>query len=226
MTELQIKTDDELFQIMKAQMNTEEEQIFMTSHYLYLQHGSDSTKFVIDFDTVWKNVEFTRKDSAKKVLEKHFKEHIDYKIIASAVTEAAPPNCGAAMPIGGAGKNKETILLTVDYCMSTPNKGLKDLLSKHFKLCIIDEFRTSKTCSYCIEGETCYAKQRENPRPFREGLVNVHGLLTCKKCSESSHSHLINRDLNGSRNILTLMKEWIYHRNRPTAFCRKPLLIS
>jgi hypothetical protein len=112
------------------------------------------------------------------------------------------------------------------HCMPTPNKGLKNLLSKHFKLCIVDEFRTSKTCSHCLEGETCYTKQRENPRPFREGLVNVHGLLTCKKCSESSHSHLINRDLNGSRNILTLMKEWIYHRNRPTAFCRKPLLIS
>lgn len=47
------------------------------------------------------------------------------------------------------------------HCMPTPNKGLKDLLSKHFKLCIIDEFRTSKTCSHCIEGETCYAKQRE-----------------------------------------------------------------
>lgn len=112
------------------------------------------------------------------------------------------------------------------HCMPTPNKGLKDLLSKHFKLYIVDEFKTSKMCSYCLEGETCYAKQRENPRPFKEGLVNVHGLLTCKKCSESSHSHLINRDLNGSRNILTLMKEWIYNKNRPTVFCRKPLLIS
>ena len=69
MTELQIKSDDELFQIMKAKMNTEEEQIFMTSHYLFLQYGTDSTKFVIDFDDVWKNVEFTQKVSAKRLLE-------------------------------------------------------------------------------------------------------------------------------------------------------------
>ena len=69
MTELQIKSDDELFQIMKAKMNTEEEQIFMTSHYLFLQYGTDSNKFVIDFDDVWKNVEFTQKVSAKRLLE-------------------------------------------------------------------------------------------------------------------------------------------------------------
>jgi hypothetical protein len=111
-------------------------------------------------------------------------------------------------------------------CMPTPNKSLKDLLAKHFKLCIVDEFKTSKMCSFCLEGETCYYKQRENPRPFREGLVNIHGLLTCTKCSKSSHSHLMNRDLNGSRNILYLMKEWIQNRQRPTLFCRKPKFIS
>ena len=102
------------------------------------------------------------------------------------------------------------------HCMPTPNKSLKDLLAKHFKLCIVDEFKTSKMCSFCLEGETCYYKQRENPRPFRKGMVNVHGLLTCTKCSKSSHSHLMNRDLNGSRNILYLMKEWIQHKKRPT----------
>ena len=112
------------------------------------------------------------------------------------------------------------------HCMPTPNKSLKDLLAKHFKLCIVDEFKTSKMCSFCLEGETCYYKQRENPRPFRKGMVNVHGLLTCTKCSKSSHSHLMNRDLNGSRNILYLMKEWIQHRKRPTQFCRKPYFIS
>ena len=112
------------------------------------------------------------------------------------------------------------------HCMPTPNKSLKDLLAKHFKLCIVDEFKTSKMCSFCLEGETCYYKQRENPRPFRKGMVNVHGLLTCTKCSKSSHSHLINRDLNGSRNILYLMKEWIQYRKRPTQFCRKPFFIS
>ena len=88
-------------------------------------------------------------------------------------------------------------------CMPTPNKSLlNDLLAKHVKLCIVDEFKTSKMCSFCLDGETCYYKQREKPRPkprpFIEGMVNIHGLLTCTKCSKSSHSHLMNRDLNVS----------------------------
>jgi len=70
---------DELFQVMKVHMNTEDEQIFMASHYLYLQHGTDSTKFVVDFDDVWKNVDFTQKANAKRLLEKHFTEQIDYR---------------------------------------------------------------------------------------------------------------------------------------------------
>uniref|UniRef100_A0A6C0JY91 Uncharacterized protein n=1 Tax=viral metagenome TaxID=1070528 RepID=A0A6C0JY91_9ZZZZ len=38
-------------------------------------------------------------------------------------------------------------------------------------------------CSFCLEGETRYCKQRENPTSFREGMVNMHGLLTCTKCN-------------------------------------------
>ena len=52
------KEEDDLLQLMKCKMSTEQEQIFMTSHYLYLQYGSDNTKFVVNFDEVWKNVDF------------------------------------------------------------------------------------------------------------------------------------------------------------------------
>jgi hypothetical protein len=45
------------------------------------------------------------------------------------------------------------------------------LLAKHFR-CIVDEFKISKMCSFCLEGETCYYKQRENPRLFREWVTN------------------------------------------------------
>ena len=111
--EVQIHNDtgDELFEIMKARMSTEQEQIFMMSHYLYLQHGSDSTQFVIDFDDVWKNVELSRRDSAKRILIKNFTEHLDYKIAAPHLGGAAFVN---GKNLGGSGQNKELILLTVD----------------------------------------------------------------------------------------------------------------
>ena len=74
--------NDELFQLMKSKMTTGEEQMFMMSHYLYLQHGSDSTAFVVDFDHVWKNVEFTRLYNAKRILLKYFTELSDFIIIS------------------------------------------------------------------------------------------------------------------------------------------------
>jgi hypothetical protein len=102
----------------------------------------------------------------------------------------------------------------------TPCKGLKRMLEKHFKVLIVDEYKTSKMCSFCLEGETSYCIKRENPKPYREGIIDVHGLLTCKKCSESGKKDRVNRDLNGSRNILYIMKEWIEKRERPEIFKR------
>jgi len=99
--EKETKEEDDLLQLMKAQMSTEQEQIFMTSHYLYLQYGSDNTKFVVNFDEVWKNVDFTQKVNAKRLLEKHFVEHIDYKKLAlllgrASLEEKAAPHLGGA----------------------------------------------------------------------------------------------------------------------------------
>ncbi len=124
---------DELFQIMKGRMTTEHEQIFMTSHYLYLEHGTDNTKFVVDFDDVWKNVDFTQKANAKRLLEKNFIDKIDYKkIVISEIKMnndenlALPKRRASCDDNMWGGQNKETIMLTVDcfknFCMvaSTP----------------------------------------------------------------------------------------------------------
>lgn len=136
------ETSDELFQIMKGKMSTEQEQIFMTSHYLYLQYGTDNTKFVIDFDDVWKNVEFTQKGSAKKILVKHFVEHIDYKINVMNNEKPALANCKAvsisSKNMGGSGLNKETIFLTVDcfknFCMLASTPKAKIIRSYYVKM--------------------------------------------------------------------------------------------
>jgi phage anti-repressor protein len=151
--ELQLHTEnDDLYQLMKVQMSSEQEQMFMISHYLYLQHGNDSTKFIVDFDNVWKNVEFTRLDNAKRILVKNFTEHIDYKIAAphlkgAAFTEhidykiAAPPKCKVVINgknLGGSGQNKETILLTVDcfknFCMLAATPKAKEIRFYYIKM--------------------------------------------------------------------------------------------
>ena len=78
--------------IEKVRQNfTEDEQhLFLASFYMYLNYDPDKD-YVVDFEFVWKWCGFTRKDSGKKLLEKHFIINIDY-----ILTNFAPP-------IGGAG---------------------------------------------------------------------------------------------------------------------------
>ena len=144
--ELQIHNDtgDELFELMKTRMSSEQEQIFMMSHYLYLQHGSDSTQFVIDFDDVWKNVEFTQKIGAKRLLVKNFTEHIDYKMVALSKNKAseiiliAPILDSDCKKTVHGGQNKELILLTVDcfknFCMIAATSKAKEIRTYYIKM--------------------------------------------------------------------------------------------
>ena len=144
--EVQIHNDmgDELFEIMKTRMSSEQEQIFMMSHYLYLQHGSDSTQFVIDFDDVWKNVEFTQKIGAKRLLVKNFTEHIDYKMVALSKNKAseiiliAPILDSDCKKTVHGGQNKELILLTVDcfknFCMIAGTSKAKEIRTYYIKM--------------------------------------------------------------------------------------------
>ena len=50
---------------------------------------------------------------------------------------------------------------------------------------LVDEFRTSKKCSICEGvGDCVKFKDRPNPRPYKDGLRKVHGLLRCKNGAE------------------------------------------
>jgi phage anti-repressor protein len=164
--------NDALFQLMKSKMTTNEEQMFLMSHYLYLQHGTDSTAFVVDFDDVWKNVEFTTRANAKRVLVKKFSENVDYTIsvrvacsrdeirvenVQYSFEKAAHQSGGAAHQsggaahqsdvlnvtergrnLGGAGLNKETILLTVDcfkqFCFLAATPKAKEIRTYYIKM--------------------------------------------------------------------------------------------
>jgi hypothetical protein len=63
---------------IKANFSDFEQQLFLTSFYCYLNYHP-TNDFVIDLDDVWKWVGFSVKIKAKTLLEKYFKEDIDYK---------------------------------------------------------------------------------------------------------------------------------------------------
>jgi len=127
----------------------------IASFYTFLNYDLKKD-FVIDFDNVWKWLGFSRKDPAKRLLDKFFTIDIDYQITKPAHPNSgagfeglnekpAPPICGAGFEdenkfknLGGAGLNKETILLNVNtfkkFCLKAGTKKADEVHDYYIKL--------------------------------------------------------------------------------------------
>jgi hypothetical protein len=90
-------------------------------------------------------------------------------------------------------------------------KGMRTLFRKNgYKTYLVDEFRTSCKCANC-GNDCCKFMTRESPKPYRNNLQLVHGLLGCKTCIG-----FWNRDCNGAVNIWKIIKNTILGKSRPS----------
>lgn len=71
---------------IKSSFSGQEQQLFVSSFYCYLNYNK--TDFVVDLDHVWSWLGFSQKIRAREVLERHFVINIDYKIFAQDVVGA------------------------------------------------------------------------------------------------------------------------------------------
>ena len=76
-TKLSKPYQGKLINKLKDSFSTDEQQIFISSFYCYLNYKSDD--FVVDLDDIWNWLGYNKKQKAKELLEKHFKLDIDYK---------------------------------------------------------------------------------------------------------------------------------------------------
>ena len=127
------------------------------------------------------------------------------------------------------GSPEETIVCFGDYEQKRHMKfkepikgrGIRTLFRKKgYKTYLVDEFRTSCKCSKCEGGDCKKFLVRENPKPYKKNLNLVHGLITCKKCS-----NVWNRDCNGATNIYKIVKGYIRNKERPEYLCRSNLSV-
>jgi len=79
-TKLSKPYQGKLINKLKDSFSTDEQQIFISSFYCYLNYKSDD--YVVDLDDIWTWLGFARKDPAKRFLEKHFKADIDFKLVS------------------------------------------------------------------------------------------------------------------------------------------------
>jgi hypothetical protein len=78
-TKLSKSYQGKLINKLKDSFSTDEQQLFISSFYCYLNYKSHD--FMIDLDDIWSWLGFTRKDNTKRLLEKYFKPDIDFKIV-------------------------------------------------------------------------------------------------------------------------------------------------
>jgi hypothetical protein len=156
MTRLSKDYENKLINKIKDNFSDNQQQMFVASFYTFLSYDLKKD-FVIDFDNVWKWLGFSRKDPAKRLLDKFFTIDIDYQITKPSPPiggeglnegqneKPAPPICGAGFEdenkfknLGGAGLNKEIILLNVNtfkkFCLKAGTKKADEVHDYYIKL--------------------------------------------------------------------------------------------
>jgi hypothetical protein len=127
-TRLSKDYENRLINKIKDNFNEKEQQIFVTSFYCFLNYDTKKD-FVVDFDSAWKWVGFTRKDNAKTVLNKHFTIDIDYQV------KNTFPEVAGKVEMG---RPTENILLTVNtfkkFCLKAGTKKADEIHDYYIKL--------------------------------------------------------------------------------------------
>ena len=166
-----------------------------------------------------------------KIIKKKYK---DFDIISQHLCQVIRDNnitrkrtCHEHYPKERYGKPEETIVIFgnweqkqhMKYKEPIKGKGMRMLFRQNnYKTFLVDEFRTSCMCSVCKEetGRCEKFQIRTNPKPYKSGNVLVHGLISCKNCS-----NVWNRDVNGATNIYRIAKNAIKGIERPKYLCRE-----
>ena len=148
-----------LVERIKSRFSQEEQSMFITSMYGYLNYSRSD--FVIDLDDIWKWCGFSLKLNAKRVLEKNFVIDKDYKCLL----------CKLEKQKGRGGKNKEQILMTINtfkrFCMKAGTKKAEQIHEYYINLEETLQEVINEECSQLreqIENQTQQIQNNEQER--------------------------------------------------------------
>ena len=127
-TKLSQTYNNKLLIKIKQNFNEQEQQMFITSFYCYLNYHVIND-FVIDLDNIWKWLGFSQKVKAKSLLEKSFFIDIDYKLFVNDISLTKETR---------GGHNKETIMLNIKtfkrFCIKADTKKANEIHEYFIKL--------------------------------------------------------------------------------------------
>lgn len=133
-THLSKDYQNELLTKIKTKFTNKEQQMFVASFYCFLSYSK--TDFVIDLDDIWKWIGFSRKDPAKRLLEKFFVKDVDYKILLHQTMEQSQDHKKKKNLKGG--HNKEQIIMTVNtfkkFCLKAGTSKADEIHNYYINL--------------------------------------------------------------------------------------------
>ena len=142
-TKLSDTYNSKLLTKIKTAFSDQEQQLFVSSFYCYLNYNK--TEFVVDLDHVWVWMGFSQKMRAKDVLERHFVIDNDYKVFVHATSDAKDTQSFArlierAKPNDEkrGGHNYKKIMLTIkcfkSLCLKAQTKKAGEIHEYYMKL--------------------------------------------------------------------------------------------
>lgn len=131
-TKLSDTYNSSLLKRIKSEFSDQEQQLFVSSFYCYLNYDKIND-FIVDLDNIWKWIGFSQKINAIRLLDKNFKNDIDYKKTAllsgKAVSEEEKKN---------GGQNIITYWLTIkcfkSLCLKAQTKKAGEIHEYYMKL--------------------------------------------------------------------------------------------
>ena len=128
--ELTLYNDDKLIRLIKDNFNDTDNQLFKMSFELFSTTQTKPDDFIINFDDIYEWIGFSRKDPAKRLLEKSFKKEYDYKL-----DESNFPPKGGKLHVG---RPSNDILLTIDcfkeFCLLAATAQSKRIYKYYIKM--------------------------------------------------------------------------------------------
>jgi hypothetical protein len=179
---------------LKERFSTEEQQLFISSFYCYLNYKSDD--YVIDLDDIWSWLGFARKTNAKTLLEKKFKLETDYKIVLPQLRENLQ-----------GGRPSEKIMLNINtfkkLCLMATTSKANEIHEYYIKL--------EETLHEIIDEESnelrLQLEQKENELLEKEALIDFKSNRI--KLLEIKNSKKMERPEQGKNVVYVITNEYL-----------------
>jgi hypothetical protein len=109
------------------------------------------------------------------------------------------------------------------YIMPTKGIGFRKLINKRFDTALVHEFRTSKLHNGTYKNLNNHKPEGSDKKIHRLLCVDI---VDKNSGLENKKTIFVNRDVNACKNILLLLKSWVFQKKRPKEFCRSKIVPS